>query len=147
MASYSHLLVAVDLGTDTEALLERALALAKTFDARLSLAHAVEYLPADPAGDAMLAPAEGLEPELVKGAEKQLAEFATRAGAENASRHIVIGSIPTELARLAEELDADLLVTGAHEHRGIFFFGGGTERAFLKRVACDILVVRLKEED
>ncbi|MGH8273809.1 MAG: universal stress protein [Gammaproteobacteria bacterium] len=147
MAAYSHLLVAVDLGTDTEALLKRALELSQAFDARLSLAHAVEYLPADPAGDAMLAPAEGLEPELIKGAEKQLAEFAARAGAGDASRHIVVGSIPAELARLAEELGADLLVTGAHEHRGIFFFGGGTERAFLKRVACDILVIRLKEEN
>lgn len=147
MAIYTHILAALDLGTDTEALLERAHAMAQALGARLSLAHAVEYLPADPAGDAVLAPIEELEPELVKGAEKQLAEFAARAGVGNAERHIVVGNIPTELAHLAEDIGADLLVTGAHERRGIFFFGGGTERAFLKRVGCDILVVRLKNEE
>lgn len=145
MRSYSHLLVAVDLGTGCDALIERSSQLAKLCDAELSLAHVVEYLPAEPAGEAMLPPSQELEPELIKGAEKQLAEFAARADAADASQHITVGNIPTELARLAKDLDVDLLVAGAHEKRGIFFFSGGTERALLKRAHCDVLTIRLKD--
>jgi universal stress protein A len=147
MSAYSHLLVAVDLSTDSPALLKRAIAIADDFGAGLSLAHAVEYLPAEPSGEAMFPDSAELEPELIKGAEKQLAEFAARAGAKEASRHVVVGNIPSELARLAEELGADLLVSGAHEKHGIFSFAGGTERSLLKRANCDLLVIRLKEQN
>lgn len=145
MSAYSHLLVAVDLGTGCDALIRRAAHIAGLSNARLSLAHVVEYLPAEPAAEAMLPPSQELEPELVKGAEKQLTEFAARAGAADASLHIAVGNIPSELARLAEDLDVDLVVAGAHEKRGIFFFSGGTERALLKRVGCDVLTIRLKD--
>jgi universal stress protein A len=145
MDSYSHLLVAVDLGTDSDTLIKRAARIAELCQARLSLAHVVEYLPAEPAGEAMLPPSQELEPELVKGAEKQLQEFAARADAEKASLHIAVGNIPSELARLADDLGVDLVVAGAHEKRGIFSFTGGTERALLKRVGCDVLTIRLKD--
>lgn len=146
MAIYSHLLAAVDLGADSEALVRQARGVAADFGARLSLAHVVEYLPADPAGEALLQSAAELEPELVQGAERQLEEIAARAGCSDSDRHVAVGNIPIELARLAQELGADLLVTGAHEHRGIFFFAGGTERSLLKRVDCDLLVIRLHKD-
>ncbi|MDN5864171.1 MAG: universal stress protein [Gammaproteobacteria bacterium] len=146
MRAYSHLLVAVDLGTGCDALIKRAGQLAELCDAKLSLAHVVEYLPAEPTGEAMLPPSQELEPELIKGAEKQLSEFAARAGAAIASQHIAVGNIPSELARLAADLEVDLLVAGAHEKRGIFFFSGGTERALLKRADCDVLTIRLKDD-
>ncbi len=145
MTAYSHLLAAVDLGTDSEALVRRAVGVAADFGARLSLAHVVEYLPAEPAGEALLPATAELEPELVNGAERQLAELAARAGCGDALQHVAVGNIPSELARIAEDLGVDLLVTGAHEHRGIFFFAGGTERSLLKRVGCDILVIRLRK--
>lgn len=144
MAVYRHVLAAVDLGPDSEALVRKAVAVAKCFDARLSLAHVVEYVPAEPTGEALLPPPVELEPELARGAERQLAELAERTGAGNAKRHVIIGSIAGDLARLAEDKKADLLLTGAHERHGLLFFAGGTERSLLRHASCDVLVVRLE---
>ncbi|HEX5313320.1 MAG TPA: universal stress protein [Gammaproteobacteria bacterium] len=143
MAGYTHVLAAVDLGADSELLVARALAVAQRFEARLSLAHVVEYVLAEPAGETLLPPPMSLEPELASGAELQLAEFAARAGAGEADRHVAVGSIPAELSRLVEDLGVDLLIAGAHERHWLAFFASGTERSLLKRVACDVLVVRL----
>lgn len=144
MAVYQHALVAVDLGPDSEELVRKALAVAAAFGARLSLAHVVEYVPAEPTGEALLPPPVELEPELARGAENQLAELAAAAGASDAERHVVIGTIAGDLARLAEDKHADLLITGAHERHGLLFFASGTERSLLKHASCDVLVVRLQ---
>lgn len=143
MALYSHLLAAVDLGPDSEGLVRRAVTLAKLCEARLSLAHIVEYVLAEPAGEVLLPPPMSLEPELARSAENQLTALAERAGAGDTDRHVAIGAISTELSRLVAELKADLLVSGAHERHGVAIFAGHTERSLLKHAACDVLVVRL----
>lgn len=143
MALYSHVLAAVDLGPDSEALVRRAVAVAELLDAKLDLAHVVEYVLAEPAGEVLLPPPMSLEPELAHSAENQLAELAKRVGAESAAQHVAIGSIAAELARLVSELTVDLLVTGAHERHGVAIFAGHTERSLLKLADCDVLVVRL----
>jgi len=147
MAVYKHILAAVDLGPDSAALVRKAIAVAGDFGARLSLAHIVEYVPAEPTGEALLPPPVTLEPELKRGAERQLAELADRVGAADAERHVVVGTIAGDLARMAEEKGADLLLTGAHERHGLLFFTGGTERSLLRHAGCDVLVVRLTESD
>lgn len=143
MAVYSHVLAAVDLGPDSEALVRRAAAVATAFGARLSLAHVVEYVMAEPAGEVLVPPPMSLEPELARGAETRLAALAERAGAPTAARHIAIGNISAELDRLVEELHADLLISGAHERHGFAIFVGHTERSLLRHTGCDVLVVRL----
>lgn len=144
MAIYSHVLAAVDLGPDSESLAKHAVAVAANFGARLSLAHVVEYVMAEPAGETLMPPPLSLEPELVKGAERELAALAAKTGAGDAQRHVAVGGIGAELARLASELQVDLLVTGAHERHGLaFLLASGTERSLLKHASCDLLVVRL----
>ncbi|MGH8427669.1 MAG: universal stress protein [Gammaproteobacteria bacterium] len=146
MDTYSHILAAVDLTADSEALVRRTVAIANRFEARLSLAHVVEYVLAEPAGETLLPPPISLEPELASGAERQLAELAVQAGATNADRHVAVGSIPAELSRLVAELKADLLITGAHERHWLALFTGGTERSLLKHAPCDVLVIRLRKD-
>lgn len=144
MPMYSHVLAAVDLGPDSEALMHKAVEVAQLFDARLSLVHVVEYVMAEPAGETLMPPPLSLEPELVKGAERQLAELAARTGAGKAQRQVAIGSIGTELSRLVQDLGADLVVTGAHERHGLaFLLASGTERSLLKHAKSDLLIVRL----
>lgn len=143
MAVYSHILAAVDLGPDSEALARRAVTIAQAFGARLGLAHVVEYVMAEPAGEVLVPPPMSLEPELARSAEARLAALAESVGAATATRHVAIGNIPAELDRLVEESQADLLITGAHERHGFAVFVGHTERSVLRHTACDVLVVRL----
>ena len=52
---YKHLLAAIETHDEGEKMLVKARDLARGFGASLSLIHVVEYLPIDPAGDALLA--------------------------------------------------------------------------------------------
>ena len=147
MSLYNHLLAAVDLGADSECLVRKALALSHDLGAQLSLAHVVEYVPAEPTGEALLPPPVALEPELQRGAEHQLEELAKTVGATSAERFVVVGTIATDLVRLAQDQGVDLLVIGAHERHGLLFFTRGTERSLLRHASCDVLVIRLNNTD
>ncbi len=145
MSIYTQVLVAVDLAPDSAVLIRKAVRIAACHAARLSLAHVVEYLPVEPTGEALLPSMQDLEPELLAGAQRQLKEVAATCGVDNATRHVVLGNTARDLARLIEEHGIDLLIAGAHERHGLSLFAGGTERSLLKRVPCDVLVVRLKD--
>jgi universal stress protein A len=144
MSIYTQVLVAVDLAPDSAVLIRKAVRIAACHAARLSLAHVVEYLPVEPTGEALLPSMQDLEPELLAGAQRQLEEVAATCSVDNAARHVVLGNTARDLAHLIEEHDIDLLIAGAHERHGLSLFTGGTERSLLKRVPCDVLVVRLK---
>lgn len=145
MPLYSNVLVAVDLTADSAELLHKAAEIAARNEARLSIAHVVEYLPVEPTGEVLMPTSQDLEPELLEGAQHQLEKLARSCGIEQAARHVVLGSTARDLARLIEENHFDLLIAGAHERHGLSLFAGGTERSLLKHAPCDVLVVRLKK--
>ncbi len=147
MKTYRHLLVALDLETDSLRLITHANALAQCFGASLALAHIVEYLPTEPAGEALVAPPISLGSELLVGARKRLADIARQAGLDRAKQYVSLGQIATELAQLVEVTGANLLIAGAHERHGLPFFTSHTERSLLRHVPCDLLVVRLPRQD
>jgi len=47
MSTYTHLLLAVDFSKNTDEVVTKGLALAKAFEARLSLVHVVEFAQVD----------------------------------------------------------------------------------------------------
>jgi len=147
MPLYANVLVAVDLTPDSADLIRKAAEIAARNDARLSLAHVVEYMPVEPTAEVLLPPTQDLEPELLEGAERQLSEVAVACGVGKSARHVVLGNTARDLARLIEENNIDLLIAGAHERHGLSLFAGGTERSLLKHAPCDVLVVRLKKPE
>ena len=147
MPLYSNVLVAVDLTPDSSQLIRKAAEIAARNEARLSLAHVVEYMPVEPTAEVLLPPAQDLEPELMEGAERQLAEIAEACGLAHAPRHVVLGNTARDLARLIDDHHIDLLVAGAHERHGLSLLAGGTERSLLKHAPCDVLVVRLRKQE
>lgn len=146
MSVYTHILVAVDLTPDSAELIRKAKDIAERNEARLSLAHVVEYLPVEPTGEALMPAPQDLEQELLEGARRQLDELAETHGAGDSPRHVVMGHTARDLARLVEEYNADLLVAGAHERHGLSLLAGGTERSLLRHAPCDVLVVRLQKQ-
>ena len=77
--TYSHLLVAIELKGGGEIVLRRARALAKFFGARLSVVHAVEYLPLD-AGESLIAAPVDLTQQMQQQAQDQLHDLCQRIG-------------------------------------------------------------------
>jgi len=143
MSGYSHVLIAVDLTDDSAAVAHRGMEIARRFNARMSLLHVVEFLPVDPAGEALLPPPVDLEGELVQGARQRLDELCASLQLKDTPRRVEMGSIKTELLRVAQEVHADLIVLGSHERHGLALLLGSTEKAILHKASCDVLAVRL----
>ena len=140
---YQHLLVAVDLTEASDRIASHAHALAKTFNAGLSLVHVVEYVPVDPAGEALLPPPVNMEEELMDAARKRLDALCEKLGLPECRRHVVLGNIKTEVIRIAAEERCDLIVLGRHERHGLQLLLGSTEKSVLASAPCDVLAVRL----
>lgn len=145
MSVYKHLLVAVDLAEDSDAVVERARDIARATGARLSLLHVVEYIPVDPAGEALLPPPVDMEEELIDSARQRLEKLIERMDIKPEHQLVEIGQTKSELKRTAGELGADLLVLGSRERHGLALLLGSTERSVVHRAPCDVLAVRLRD--
>ena len=139
---YANILLAVDLTESSELVGRRALALAGT-NARIHLIHVVEYVPVEPMGEALL-PSIRIEEELVERAKARLAELAQRLGLEQSTQIIAIGSIKSEIVRIAQEKHVDLIVLGSRERHGLAILVNFTEDTVLHQAPCDVLAVRLR---
>lgn len=141
MAGYRNVLIAVDLSDDSAAVVRRGLEVAG--DARVSLLHVLEFIPVDPAGEALLPPPVDLEGELLQSARQRLDALCQSLGLADAPHRVEIGSIKAEIVRVATEEQADLLVLGSRERHGLALLLGSTEKSVLHKTPCDVLAVRL----
>ena len=141
--SYQHLLCAVDLAEDAPRIAARAKELAGKFGARLTLLHVVEYIPVDPAGEALLPPPIELERDLVAGARKRLDALADGCGVAADHRVVVVGNIRSEIVATASTRGCDLVVLGARGRHGLGALLASTEKSVLVHAPCDVLAVRI----
>ena len=141
MAGYQQLLIAVDLSDESARVVERGLEIAACSGAKTALLHVVEFIPVDPAGEALLPTPMNLEDEMVNGARRRL-EVLT-ACFPGVQDRLEVGIIKVEILRIAAELKADLLVLGSHERHGLALLLGSTEKAILHKAQCDVLAVHL----
>jgi len=145
MREYKKILLCLDLTDDSERIAERAKALATNFGAELTLLHVVEYVPVEPMGEALL-PAVQIEGELVERARTRIAELAAKLGLHDCDRLVHTGNIKTEVVRLAQTRNADLIVIGSRERHGVSILFNFTEDTVLHAAPCDVLAVRLHRE-
>ncbi|HUS25549.1 MAG TPA: universal stress protein [Candidatus Binatia bacterium] len=141
--SYRHVLTAVETHEDGRRVLARAQALAKESGARLSVLHVVEYLPVDPAGDALLTTPVDLSRERAAQAEARLREWCTGLGIGHEQLRVVVGAVTPEILRAAQEGAVDLIVVGHLPRKGLSALFNHTEEGVVHKAPCDVLVVRL----
>lgn len=145
MSSYSNILIAVDFSHHTATLLKRALGLLQPGKGRLALVHIVDYLPPLGFPDDLPPTAPALildEDALIKSAQDSLQRVAAEIEWTPPPRlEVRLGTPKSEINRLAEELDCDLLVLGARGRRGLERLLGSTATAVLAHAPCDVLAV------
>lgn len=141
MAAYRNVLIAVDLSDDSAAVVRRGLEVAA--GARVSLLHVLEFIPVDPAGEALLPPPVDLEGELLQSARQRLDALCESLGLSDVPHRVEVGSIKAEIVRVANEEQMDLLVLGSRERHGLALLLGSTEKSVLHKTPCDVLAVRL----
>lgn len=144
MADYKKILIAVDLTEQSDLVVQRGVALAGLTGAEVRLLHVVEYVPVEPMGEALL-PAVDIEDELLEGARKRLADLAERLELGSAERLVESGNIKSEMVRIANEWEADLIVLGSRERHGLAVMINLAEDTILHAAPCDVLAVRVSD--
>jgi universal stress protein A len=144
MPPITRILAAVDFSENSNRALESAIALARMFEASLDIVHAFNspvpaIYPYDIGiPDALLRDARNAAKEL-------LAADAEKVHAANMEVRTHLTEVPAAgaIARLAEEIGADLLVLGTRGHSGLrhILMGSVAERA-VRESPCSVLVVK-----
>ena len=143
MARYKKLLVLLDLSEDSEQVAIAGRDLAAYSNASMVVLHVVEFVPVEPLGESLM-PTVQIEDELINRSRARLSELITRLGLTNATGRVEAGNTKSEILRVAEEEQVDLIVLGSHERHGLAIMVNFTEDTVLHAAHCDVLAVRLK---
>ena len=142
MANYTKILVAVDLSDDSNAVIERGLAISANNNAELHVIHVIEPLSFAYGGDIPM-DFSGIQDEIHQQASIQLKRFGDKHGIGEDKQHIVLGRPEVEVHNKAEETGADLIVIGSHGRHGLALLLGSTANGVLYGARCDVLAVRV----
>lgn len=150
MAKYKRVLLAVDLTSSNDHIIEKAMQVVSDNGAELLLAHVNE-----PVVTAHQASGIGgwstqivsLDEQVHKIAEQRMDALATRLGVPGDNCFLPYGKASTEIKRLAEEQDVDLIVMGTHGRHGLSLMLGSTASSVLHGTSCDVLAVRAIDTD
>ncbi len=142
---YSRIMIALDLAADNEDIIDKAKFQAESNQAELFLVHVIE-----PNSLAAAADTSGLstnfatlQAELRNHAKEKFPEIQERLSIPEDKCIIAEGRAASEIHRLIEELDIDLLVIGTHGQAGWQLLLGSTANSVLHGSTCDVLSVRV----
>lgn len=140
---YTHILFATDLTEDTEYLLVKVRQLSELTKAKLSLIHVVEPLPGYSYAYLGI---EDIEGQLLSEAKQSMEKLGMTLNVDKANQFIEIGPTKNKIQTTADEIGADLIICGSHGRHGLSLLLGSTANAILHGAKCDVLTVRLPEE-
>ena len=144
MKSYASILCATDLSEHSKQAVNRAVEIARLYDAKLSLLHIVEYFPEDIPVDIVRPEDMDLERYLVERARKTLADLVGGLNMDNVSWEVRVStrSARHEIAHYANEQGVDLIVVASHGRHWVDAMFGSTASGVVRHAHCDVLTVR-----
>lgn len=146
-ARFSKLLVALDLGEDSQAVIRHALWLAEASAARLVVAHIVPipYIVLNDRTLERLSPSDyvELEKNLTEDRKARIAELLPESTGVEVEVVTKVGSVFESLRELATEAKVDLVVMGAggHGHSALGWLGS-TCHKMVRLGICPVLIAR-----
>ncbi len=147
MTIYNHILLAADFFEHGGLVAEKAKQIAAQNAAQLSLVHVVDNLPiTDPAYGPIIPFDVDLTQELMEATKKRLHELGEKLQVPAERQYLEMGSPKLEIVRVAEEIQADLIVVGSHGRHGFALLLGSTANGVLHHAKCDVLAVRLADD-
>ena len=146
MSLYKHILVAIDLSDEADAVLDKAKTIAERSQAKLTLIHVVEPLSVAYGSDIPL-DLTSLQDEITQQAKERISRLAESIHVDKGQQHVVYGRPEREVHRIAEESDVDLIVVGSHGRHGLALVLGSTSTSILHGATCDVLAVRVGKND
>ena len=146
MATYQKILVAVDLSSESELVLEKAQLIADA-DAEIHVVYVQEpmdnvYVGIVPQSAAFSGLGD-LESQLGEELKQKLAALGEKFNLAPDHLHILNGSPANEIHRFADESGTQLIVIGTHGQKGLQLLLGSTANAVLHGAGCDVLSVKI----
>ncbi len=141
---YKHILFATDLTEETDYVIAKVRAMCDYTKAKLSIVHVVEPLPGYSYAYLGI---EDIEGQLVDEARQSMEKLGTKLSVPKEMQHVEIGPTKTKILGIADEIGADLIICGSHGRHGLSLLLGSTANAILHGAKCDVLTVRLPEEE
>ena len=145
LGGYERIMLAVDLTEESKRVAERALALARAFDAELPIVHVIEPLSLAYGGHIPL-DLSSVQEQIHDQAKSHLAEFAASLNVPAEHQYLIFGRPESEIQRAAEAKGADVIVVGSHGRHGLALLLGSTANGVLHGANCDVVAVRVGEE-
>lgn len=142
MSVYSKMLLAVDLSDESDQLIEKARTIASNNKMQLTVLHVIEPLSFAYGGDVPM-DLTTVQEQLDEHARKKLARFCEKLGYPVESQLVLTGHTESEIHRIAEEKNCDLIVVGSHGRHGLALLLGSTANSVLHGAPCDVLAIRI----
>lgn len=144
MSVYSRILLAIDLSDESAQLITKASVLARMNEAELDIIHVVEPLTFAYGGDVPM-DLSTIQEQLDEHAQQKLDKLCATINHPVSQRYIVTGHTESEIHRVAQEINADLIVVGSHGRHGLALLLGSTANGVLHGARCDVLAIRVKD--
>ncbi len=141
MSVYNKIVVAIDLSSDSQKVIDTALKVAGGDAGKIHLVHVVEPIAAAYSMDAYAININELQQEALSLAASSLADIGAQSGVSKEQQHTLLGSPAIEIRNLASEAEADAIVIGSHGHSGWKILLGSTANKVLHGACCDVLTV------
>ena len=147
--TYKNILVAVDTTDEAEEVVQAAREIADNQDSSLAVITVMR-----PMTDfyvnlySMLGDDAGIEiqTQAIKHATTWLKDLVKRNDIDASAMHVIVGTPAVEIRRMAEDVDADLIVLGTHGRHGLGLMLGSTANAVLHGAPCNVLAVKVRAE-
>jgi universal stress protein A len=138
---YQNILFSTDLLKEHLPLAEKAINIAKQFNATLYLLHVIE-LPSSFQLAQGLGFTELAQPSK-DDAQTVLALLGENYAIPKEQQFVQIGSVKEHIFNKVKELNCQLVIIGSHASRGLHPFLGSTAHAAVNHAPCDVLTLRL----
>jgi len=147
MSHYQNILIAIDLADSAEDVINKAKSLATSGNTKLTLIHAIDYIPFMGFGEgALITPTYTIpNEELTKNAKNTIEKLLKKMHLEHLETIIEFGAATNEIVNYANEQNIDLIVVGSHGRHGVKLLLGSTANGVLHHAQCDVLAVRITE--
>jgi len=146
MSTYKHLLIGLDLSPESQQVVDRVKQLFADREVKISICHILEPLAFTYGGDIPVDLSD-VQVQLEEQARQRLATLAEQLNVSEEDQHIVLGQPANEMRRMAKEEDVDLIIVGSHGRHGLALIFGSTSNSVLHGAPCDVLAVRIAEDD
>lgn len=145
MKTYRHILLAFDLRGNGREMAAHAADLARRYDALLTILYVQEHFPEDLPVECI--PPEDKDPEtfLLKRARREIETILATLEYKRIELKLQLSSASAkaEIVEYARTNQVDLIVLGAHAHRGLSSLLGSTASGVVMAAPCDVLALRL----